>query len=45
MASAVVVCGGALLLLTWLLGPVDGLMWKWLKEEDVQPEHDAPHST
>ena len=32
MASAVVVAGGAFLLLAWLLGPIDGLMWKWLKD-------------
>ena len=32
MASAVVVAGGVLLLLAWLLGPIDGLMWKWLKD-------------
>lgn len=34
MASAVVVTGGILLILAWLLGPVDGLMWKWLKEDE-----------
>ena len=32
MASAVVVAGGVLLLLAWLLSPIDGLMWKWLKD-------------
>lgn len=36
MAAAVVVTGGVLLLLAWLLGPVDGLMWKWFKEEESQ---------
>ncbi len=34
MAAAVVVCGGVLLAIAWLLGPVDGLMWKWFKDED-----------
>ncbi|BDS06285.1 hypothetical protein NT6N_13250 [Oceaniferula spumae] len=44
MASAVVVCGGVLLILAWLLGPVDGLMWKWLKEDEENPDADASHS-
>lgn len=43
MAAAVVVCGGVLLVLAWLLGPVDGLMWKWFKEEDSVDE-DKSHS-
>jgi len=38
MAASVVVCGGVLLLLAWLLGPVDGLMWKWLKEDVEHPD-------
>lgn len=33
MAASVVVCGGLLFLLAWLLGPVDGALWKWLKDE------------
>lgn len=44
MASAVVVTGGVLLILAWLLGPVDGLMWKWLKEDEEHPDEDASHS-
>lgn len=44
MAAAVVVCGGMLLLLAWLLGPVDGLMWKWFKDEESVDE-DSSHST
>ncbi|MBK1830089.1 metal ABC transporter permease [Verrucomicrobiaceae bacterium R5-34] len=44
MASAVVVSGGVLLILAWLLGPVDGLMWKWLKDEEETPDKDASHS-
>jgi manganese/zinc/iron transport system permease protein len=33
MAASVVVSGGVLFLLAWLLGPVDGVVWKWLKAE------------
>jgi len=44
MASAVVVSGGVLLILAWLLGSVDGLMWKWLKDEVEQPDGDEAHS-
>lgn len=33
MAASVVVSGGVLFLLAWLLGPVDGVVWKWLKTE------------
>ena len=44
MASAVVVFGGLLLLLAWLLGPVDGLMWKWLRDEEEKVDDDASHS-
>ena len=41
MAASVVVSGGVLLLLAWLLGPVDGLLWKWLKPEvSTQPPED-----
>jgi manganese/zinc/iron transport system permease protein len=42
MAAAVVVCGGVLLLLAWLLGPVDGLMWKWFKDEDDDAHSACP---
>ncbi|MBT8043856.1 MAG: hypothetical protein KJO79_02800, partial [Verrucomicrobiae bacterium] len=38
MAASVVVIGGVLLLLAWLLGPVDGLMWKWFKDEAEHPD-------
>ena len=44
MAAAVVVCGGVFLLLAWLLGPVDGLMWKWFKEEQQEPSEESVHS-
>lgn len=37
MAASVVVCGGVFFLLVWLLGPVDGVLWKWLKEEIPSP--------
>jgi len=33
MAAAVVVFGGFLLLMAWLMGPVDGILWKWLKDD------------
>jgi len=35
MAASVVVFGGVLFVLAWLMGPVDGVLWKWLKDEDV----------
>ena len=38
MAAAVVVSGGFLFLLAWLMGPVDGILWKWLKEDASSPE-------
>ncbi|MGB0991549.1 MAG: metal ABC transporter permease [Akkermansiaceae bacterium] len=38
MASAVVVCGGVFLVLAWLLGPVDGVIWKWLNESEAESE-------
>ncbi len=38
MAASVVVCGGIIFLLAWLMGPVDGVLWKWLKEEVPAPE-------
>ncbi len=38
MAASVVVCGGVLFLLAWLLGPVDGVLWKWLKDEHSELE-------
>ena len=38
MAASVVVSGGVLLVLAWLLGPVDGIMWKWLKEDVEHPD-------
>ncbi len=41
MAASVVVCGAVLLLLAWLLGPVDGLLWKWGKDEPEQPDNEA----
>ena len=41
MAASVVVCGGVLFLLAWLLGPVDGVVWKWLKEEPPAPEESS----
>ncbi len=34
MAASVVVSGGVLLLLAWMFGPVDGVLWKWLRDED-----------
>lgn len=37
MAASVVVSGGGLLLLAWMFGPVDGLIWKWLRSESAQP--------
>jgi manganese/zinc/iron transport system permease protein len=43
MAASVVVCGGILLVLAWLLGPVDGLLWKWFKHELEHPE-DEPEN-
>lgn len=33
MAASVVVSGGILFVLAWLLGPVDGVIWKWLKDD------------
>lgn len=41
MAASVVVCGGVLLFLAWLMGPVDGVLWKWLRDED-RSEIDNP---
>lgn len=41
MAASVVVCGAVLLLLAWLLGPVDGLLWKWFKDEPEHPDNEA----
>lgn len=41
MAASVVVCGGVLFLLAWLLGPVDGVVWKWLKEAPSTPEQSS----
>lgn len=41
MAASVVVGGGVLLLLAWLLGPVDGVVWKWVRE-DGQPSDGEP---
>ncbi len=41
MAASVVVCGGVLLLLAWLLAPVDGIMWKWLRDEVERPDDPA----
>ena len=38
MAASVVVSGGVLLVLAWLLGPVDGVIWKWLKEDIKMPD-------
>ena len=38
MAASVVVSGGGFFLLAWLLGPVDGVLWKWLKEEIPSPD-------
>ncbi|MCP5538151.1 MAG: metal ABC transporter permease [Akkermansiaceae bacterium] len=38
MAASVVVTGGVLLVMAWLLGPVDGVMWKWLKEDVGHPD-------
>lgn len=40
MAASVVVGGGGLLILTWLFGPVDGVMWKWFTP-GVDPPEDA----
>lgn len=37
MAASVVVCGGIVFLLTWLLGPVDGILWKYFKDEVQNP--------
>lgn len=44
MAASVVVTGGVLLLLAWLLGPVDGMMWKWFKDDTEDP-NDLPADT
>ena len=33
MAASVVVSGGLLLIFAWLIGPVDGVLWKWLKDD------------
>ncbi len=33
MAASVVVCGGVLFVLAWLMGSVDGILWKWLKDD------------
>lgn len=41
MAAAVVVAGGVLLLLAWLMGPVDGMLWKWLREDVEHPAADV----
>ena len=38
MAASVVVSGGVLFMLAWLLGPVDGVLWKLLKEEVSSPD-------
>ena len=38
MAASVVVCGGIVFLLAWLLGPVDGILWKYFKDEVQSPE-------
>jgi len=40
MAASVVVSGGVLLVLAWLLGPVDGIIWKWLKEDVEDPDEE-----
>lgn len=40
MAATVVVSGGVLFVLAWLLGPVDGVLWKWMKE-DVKVSEDT----
>ena len=37
MAASVVVCGGVFFVLAWLMGPVDGVLWKWLKEKVPSP--------
>ena len=39
MAASVVVSGGLLLIFAWLIGPVDGVLWKWLKDDESQ--HDS----
>lgn len=36
MAASVVVSGGCLLLLAWLFGAVDGVVWKWLRKESKE---------
>lgn len=36
MAASVVVSGGVLFVLAWLLGPVDGVIWKWMKEPVIE---------
>ena len=36
MAASVVVSGGLLLIFAWLIGPVDGVLWKWLKDDESQ---------
>jgi len=41
MAASVVVSGGVLFVLAWLLGPVDGVLWKWFKEEAPTPEESS----
>jgi manganese/zinc/iron transport system permease protein len=38
MAASVVVCGGIVFLLAWLLGPVDGMLWKYFRDEVQNPE-------
>lgn len=38
MAACVVVTGGILFILSWLLGPIDGIIWKWLKEDVEVPD-------
>ncbi len=44
MAASVVVCGGILFLLAWLLGPVDGVVWKWFKDEPPALEESSDNA-
>ncbi len=36
MSASVVVSGGVLFVLAWLLGPVDGVLWRWMKDDLVE---------
>ncbi|NWK56565.1 metal ABC transporter permease [Verrucomicrobiaceae bacterium N1E253] len=45
MSASVVVSGGILLVLAWLLGPVDGVIWKWMAEEPDQSEQGLDQAT